>query len=461
MLLWGDDMALRTNKTDMVEGPLWGKILKFALFYMMTAFLQKLYSAADVAVVGKFAGADALAGVGTCTVVINLFLNFILGLSAGGTIVIGQAIGAGEREGISKSAHTAIAVAICGGAIISAVCLIFTRSLLSMVDVPEKVLPHALTYFCVIAIGFVPALVYNFGAAILRAKGDTKRPLYIVSVSGIINVGLNLLFVCVFKMEAGGVALATIISQVFTAVSVLYILSNEEDETRIIFKNVRVYKEPFIKMIRFGLPSAIQSSVFSSANVIVQSRVNAFGAAATAGCAAVNSITEFYSEMCSSFYHSSLVFISQNFGAKKFDRIKKTISICFVYMAAVWALQSVLTFFFGENLIRIYTDDASAIEMGLCKFSVVGFSYGIMGFMTIMSGALRGMGASFFNMVSTIIGVCGIRIVWIFTAFKAFNTIEALYVCYPLSWAGTLIFHSLMFMFVYKKAKKRVGIIQQ
>ena len=453
-------MALRTNKSDMIEGPLWGKILKFALFYMMTAFLQKLYSAADVAVVGKFAGADALAGVGTCTVVVNLFLNFILGLSAGGTIVLGQAIGAGEREKISKAAHTAIAVAICGGVVISVVCLLFTEQLLSMVNVPENVLPHAIIYFRVIAIGFVPALTYNFGAAILRAKGDAKRPLYIVSISGIINVGLNLLFVCVFKMESGGVALATIISQAFTAVAVLYILSNEEDETRIFFKRVRVYKEPFIKMIKFGLPSAIQSSVFSSANVIVQSRVNSFGPAATAGSAAVNSITEFYSEMCSSFYQSSLVFVSQNFGAKKFDRIKKTIFICFVYMIGIWAIQSLLTFLFGENLIRIYTDDAASIEMGLRKFSVVGYSYGIMGLMTIMSGALRGMGASFFNMVSSIIGVCGIRLAWIFTAFKSFNTIEALYVCYPLSWGGTFIFHSIMIMFVYKKAKAKSQILQ-
>ncbi len=453
-------MALRANKSDMIEGPLWGKILKFALFYMMTAFLQKLYSAADVAVVGKFAGADALAGVGTCTVVINLFLNFILGLSAGGTIVLGQAIGAGERDKISKASHTAVAVAICGGIVISAVCLLFTKPLLSLVDVPENVLPYAVIYFRIIAIGFVPALVYNFGAAILRAKGDTKRPLYIVSISGIINVGLNLFFVCVLKMDADGVALATIISQSFTAVAVLYILSHEEDETRIFFKSIRVYKEPFIKMVIFGLPSAIQSSVFSSANVIVQARVNNFGAAATAGSAAVNSITEFYSEMCTSFYHASLVFVSQNFGAKKFDRIKKTISVCFVYILAVWALQSVMTFFFGEKLIRIYTDDAASIEMGLRKFSVVGYSYGVLGFMTVMSGALRGMGASIFNMITSIIGVCGIRLVWIFTAFKSFNTIEALYVCYPLSWAGTFVFHSIMFMFVYKKAKAKSQLLQ-
>lgn len=453
-------MALRANKSDMIEGPLWGKILKFALFYMVTAFLQKLYNAADIAVVGKFAGADALAGVGTCTVVINLFLNFILGLSAGGTIVLGQAIGAGEREKISKASHTAVAVAICGGIVISAVCLLFTKPLLSLVDVPENVLPYAVIYFRIIAIGFVPALVYNFGAAILRAKGDTKRPLYIVSISGIINVGLNLFFVCVLKMDADGVALATIISQSFTAVAVLYILSHEEDETRIFFKSIRVYKEPFIKMVIFGLPSAIQSSVFSSANVIVQARVNNFGAAATAGSAAVNSITEFYNEMCSSFYHASLVFVSQNFGAKKFERIKKTISVCFVYILAVWALQSVMTYFFGENLIRIYTDDAASIEMGLRKFSVVGYSYGVLGFMTVMSGALRGMGASFFNMITSIIGVCGIRLVWIFTAFKSFNTIEALYVCYPLSWAGTFVFHSIMFMFVYKKAKAKSQLLQ-
>ncbi len=449
------NMALKANKVDMIEGPLWGKILKFAAFYMLTAFLQKFYNAADVMVVGKFAGRDALAGVGTCTTIVNLFLNFILGLSAGGTIVLGQAIGSGQREGISKAAHTIITVAVCGGLLISVLCLIFTRQLLGMVSVPEDVLPHAMIYLRIVAIGFIPALVYNFGAAILRAKGDTKRALYIVSLSGIINIGLNLFFVCVLKMEADGVALATIISQIFSAVAIVYILCHEDDEIRIYPKKLRVYKEPFIKMIKFGLPSGIQSSVFSLSNILVQSSINSFGAAAIAGSAAESSIASFYNEMGNSLYHSSLVFVSQNYGAKKFDRIKKVIGICFTYVAALWVIQALLTFFLGDELIGLYTNDKDALIMGIRKFNILGYSYIAHGIMVVMTGALRGMGASFFNMIMSILGVCGIRIIWILTVFKSIGTFESLFVCYPLSWAGTFIFYLIMFAFIYKKEKQK------
>ena len=440
----------------MTEGPLWGSILKFAVFYIMTAFLQKLYSAADVMVVGKFAGRDALAGVGTCTTVVNLFLNFILGLSAGATIVLGQALGAKNREGISRAVHTSITVAICGGFIVSLICLIFTRPLLGIVDVPEEVLPYASIYLKIVAVGFIPSLVYNFGAAILRAKGDTKRALYIVSISGIINVGLNLFFVCVLKMSADGVATATTISQFFSAAAIIYILCNEPDETRISLKNLRIHKEPFFKMIRYGLPSGIQSSVFSVSNLLVQSSINSFGAAATAGSAAVSSITEFYNEMVTGFYHSSIVFTSQNYGARKFDRIKKTIGICFVYVLACGAIQSALTFFFGEDILSLYLNDPGAFEMGMRKFGILGYCYALLGFMNVMSGALRGMGASVFNMITAIVGVCGIRIIWILTAFRAIGTFESLYVCYPLSWVGTFILHLIMFMFIYKRKKRKL-----
>ncbi len=447
-------MALKTKKSEMIEGPLWGKILKFAAFYLLTAFLQKFYNAADVMVVGKFAGHQALAGVGTCTTIVNLFINFILGLSAGATIVLGQAIGAGNREGISKAAHTAVAVAVCGGLTISLVCTLFTKSLLGLVGVPEDVMPYAEVYLRIIALGFVPALVYNFGAAILRSKGDTKRALYIVSVSGIINVGLNLLFVCVFKMEAGGVALATIISQLFSAAAIMYILSREPDEVRISLNKIRIYKEPFVKMLKFGLPSGVQSSVFSLSNMLVQSSINSFGAAAMAGSAAESSIAAFYNEMGNSLYHSSLVFVSQNYGARKFDRIKKVIGICFTYVFAAWVLQSFITFFFGEELIGLYTNDNAALIMGLRKFNIIGYSYIAHAIMVVMSGALRGMGASFFNMIMSILGVCGIRIIWILTVFKQIGTFESLFACYPVSWAGTVIFYLIMFVIVYKRAKR-------
>ena len=448
-------MAGVTNSVDMIHGSLWGKILKFSGVFMLTTFLQKLYSAADVMVVGRFAGQAALAGVGTCTVVVNLFLNFILGFSAGATIALGQAIGAGDRKEIGKVSHTVLAIAIYCGFAVTLICLLFTKQLLNMVDVPENVMDEAAVYLRIISVGYIPTLIYNFGAAILRAKGDTKRALYIVTVSGIINVLLNLLFVCGLKMTAGGVALATVISQIFTAVTILYILCNEPDETRISLKKIRIYKKPFLKILRYGLPSGVQSSVYSVSNVLVQSSVNSFGSAATAGSAAVTSITEFYNAMSNSLYQAAIVFTSQNYGAKEFGRIKRTIGVCATYVMAVWVIQSAITLFLGKFLISMYIqDDPAAFEMAMRKFSTVGYAYGVLAMMNVMSGALRGMGASFLNMITSVIGVCGIRILWIMTAFPVIGTFESLYLCYPLSWSGTLIMHTIMFIVLFMKEKK-------
>jgi len=450
-------MAVKVNSVDMVHGSLWGKILKFSLTYMMMAFLQELYSAADMLVVGRFAGETALAGVGTCTAVVNLFLQFILGLASGVTIVIGQAIGE-NSDGISKAAHTAIALAICGGAIISVICLLFTKPLLGFIDVPENVMPQAALYLRIIACGFIFSLTYNFGAGILRAKGDTKRPLYIVSASGIINVILNLVFVCNFNMGAGGVALATIISQVFTAIVILYILCHEEDKTRISLKKIRIYKKSFLRIVRYGLPSGIQASVYSLSNMVVQSSINSFGSAAMAGCSAATSVTNFYNVMVNSIYQAAIVFTSQNFGAKKFERIKKTALICISYVCVLWAMQAAISHFFGEFLIGLYApDDPEVIRLGMLKFRIMGYTYGALGFMNVMSGVLRGMGASVINMIMAIVGVCGIRILWILTAFRAIGTIEALFCCYPLSWLGTTVLHSAMAVYTYKNKKKKLS----
>ena len=446
----------QTNSINMVHGSLWDKILKFSALYMMTALLQHLYSAADIIVVGRFSGQEALAGVGTCAALINLFLNFILGLSAGATIVLAQAIGASDKGEISKATHTTISVAIIGGAVITAICLLFTEALLKMIDVPQDVMPQASVYLRIMSVGYIPSLLYNFGASILRAKGDTKRALYIVTVSGAVNVLLNLFFVCVIKLDAGGVALATVISQMFTAAAIMCILFRESDETRIEFHNIRLSKEPLIKILRYGLPSGIQSSVYSISNILVQTSVNSFGSAAIAGSSASTSITDFYNVMVNSMYQSAIVFSGQNYGAKQFERIKKIVYICMLYVAVLWALQSAVTFFFGEALITLYSpDEPAVVEMGMQKFGFIGYTYGLLGFMNVMSGALRGMGASLLNMVTSIAGVCGIRILWIMTAFRSIGTFRSLFFCYPLSWIGTCCMHIIMFIIVFKKEKKK------
>ena len=452
-------MALKANTMDMVNGPLWGKILRFSVFYMLTAVLQHLYSAADVIIVGRFAGQDALAGVGTCTVIVNLFLNFILGLSAGGTIVLGHALGGRNNEQVSKAAHTCIAVAVCGGLIISLICLLFTQQLLNLIDVPETVMPEASSYLRIISIGYIPSLLYNFSAAILRAKGDTKRALYIVMLSGLVNVLLNLFFVCVLKMKASGVAAATVISQVLTAIAILYILCHESDATKIIFKRIRFYREPLLRILKYGLPSGVQSSVYSASNILVQSSVNGFGTAAIAGSSVTSSITDFYSVMLVSLHQSSIVFSSQNYGAAKLDRIKKTIAVCLTYTVCLWSIQAAVTYSCGEFLIGLYTpEDPLAAQWAWRKFQVIGYVYGLMGLMNVMSGALRGIGESVVNMIMSIVGVCGLRLVWIMTVFRSVGTFESLFMCYPVSWLGTLILHTVMFVFVFNKKKSKLQL---
>ncbi len=456
-------MAVKSNSIDMIHGGLWGKILKFSLLFMLTSFLQHLYSAADIIVVSRFAGEHALAGVGVSGSITNLFLNFILGFSAGASIVIGQALGARDEEKISRAAHTAISIAVYGGLFMMLMCLIFAKQLLTMMDTPENVMPQATVYLRIVALGYMPSLIYNFGAAILRAKGDTKRALYVVSISGLINVGLNLLFVVVFKMEAAGVALATIISQIFTAVVILYYLSKEEDQTKIYIRKIRIYTEPFLNILKFGIPSAIQSAFYTVSNLIVQSSINTFGSAAIAGSAATSSVTDFYNTMVNSFYQGSLVFCSQNFGAKNFDRIKKTVKICITYVLALGVIQALITTFADEFLLGIYIDAAKEPEVmtwALKKISVQGYSYFLLGLMNIMTGALRGMGASALNMVMAIIGVCGIRIVWIVFAFPLWHTFEGLFMCFPLSWLGTFCMHFIMYSVVFKKEKKK-HLLQQ
>lgn len=450
-------MISKSNSIDMTHGPLWGKILKFTLVFMLTALLQQLYSAADVLIVGRFAGEKALAGVGTCTSLTNLFLTFFVGLSAGTTVVLGQDIGSGNEERTGKTCHTSIALSVIGGLFATVVCFTFTRHLLNMIDVPEDVFSEAGTYLRIISIGFIPSLIYNFGASILRAKGDTKRALYIVSISGIINVVLNIFFVCAFNMGASGVATATVISQIFTAGCILYILCHETDATKIFLRKIRFYTTPLEKILRFGIPSGLQSSLYSISNAIVQGGVNSFGAAAIAGSAASSGITDFYNTMSSSIYQSSMVFSSQNYGAKEFGRIKKVLYVCVTYSFIFWALQALITLFFGEFLIGLYAPgNASVIKMGMEKFIILGYTYGLLCFVNILGGILRGMGASLLSMIASIGGVCGIRILWIYTVFKHIGTFKSLFYCYPISWFGTVILYTFLYIYVFKKEKRRL-----
>ncbi len=449
--------SAKSRSIDMCSGPLFKNIWKFAFPFMLTGLLQRLYHAADVIVVGRYAGQEALAGVGTTASLITLILNLFLGLSAGVSVVLGRAMGAKKEKAISEIVHTTILTAIISGAFVTVVGLIFAEPLLRLTGVPDSVMPYAKIYMQISFCGKIFVLVYNFGAAILRAKGDTKRPLYIVTISGIINVLLNLFFVIKLGMTSDGVALATIISQFFTAIAVVWILLKENDSTRLCFNKLKINFRYLKDIAVVGVPAGIQSTIFSFSNVIIQSSVNSFeSSAAIAGSAAANSVDGFFYIALNSFFQASMAFISQNMGGKKFDRLNKIVIYCLLSVCIVWVVIALITIFLGRFLMEIYAPgDEEAISWGLIRLTIVGCTYGLCGCMEVMSGALRGIGYSFFSMISAIAGVCGIRLMWIATVFRAFKSFEVLFVCFPVSWFGTFVFHSILFIVLKKHMIKR------
>jgi len=444
------------NSIDMIHGSLWGKIFKFAVPLILTGMLQRFYNAADVIVVGRYAGRIALAGVGTTSSITSFLLEFTMGLSVGASVVLGRALGRGDKESASKIVHTSMLVSFIGGLLVAFVCVGFAEPLLSMTNVPDNVMGQAKIYLQIYSVGSVFSLIYNFGASILRAKGDTKRALYIVTVSGIINVVLNVVFVVGFGMKADGVAIATLIANLINAVSVVYILCREEDAVKLALRKLCIDKKQFPLIVRDGIPSGIQGSVFSLSNIIIQSNVNSFGDAAIAGNTASSNIGSFLIVMLNAFYQASLAFVSQNYGAKKYDRIKKTVYICVVYGIALWAIQAAVVLLFNRELISVYAPgDAEAISYGMRRNLYVCVLYGIYGLMNTMSGSLRGIGASISSMIVSVVGACGTRILWVITAFRANPTFEMLFICYPLSWIITLTMHTVMFSILFRKHRRQ------
>lgn len=453
---------MNTKNIDMCNGSLFRSILKFVVPFMLTGMMQQLYNTADMIVVGRYAGEAALAGVGTTGPLINLIINFFIGLSTGVSVVFGRTLGANDTEGAKKILHTAISISIVGGLALSVFGIVFAEPLLRLIDVPESVLPQAKLYMQIIFAGKMPALVYNFGAAVLNAKGDTKRPLYIITISGVINVGFNLLFVLCFGMAADGVGLATAISQIFSAIAVLFVLAKEKDEVKLNLRKLRIDKKQTVNILKVGVPSGVQSTVFSVANVLVQSSVNGFGAAAIAGSSAAASIGNFYLILLNAFFNTSIVFVSHNMGAKKYDRIKKVIGCCLTYVSIIWAAEIVLTLVAGETLVSWYAPgNTEAIRMGVIKLNIIGCTYGLCGCMNVMSGALRGMGYSFSSMIISIAGVCGIRILWVLTVFEMVKDFGVLYLSYPLSWIGTFLIHTTFFFVAIRRLNKKKRLQKQ
>ncbi len=436
---------------DMVHGSLLKGIAKFSLPLIATSILQLLYNAADVIVVGRFAGSDALAAVGSTGALINLIVNVFLGLSIGTNVLAARDYGAGQREGMQQTVHTSIAISIVGGFVLGVFGFIFGGTFLSWMDSPPEVLPLATLYIKIYFIGMPFNMLYNFGAAILRAVGDTKRPLYFLTVSGIVNVLLNLLFVIVFHMGVAGVALATIISQVISSVLVVLCLIHSDGFIHLDIKKLRIHGDKLLAMAKVGLPAGLQGALFSISNVLIQSTVNSYGATILAGNSASQNIEGFIYAAMNAFHQAVITFVSTNIGAGKNSRVRKSLGASLFWVTVIGAGMGLIVFVLMKPLLSIYSPYEDVVAAGMVRLRIFALTYFICGLMDVICGALRGMGASIVPMIVSILGVCGFRIFWIYVILPLSGELEMLYYSYPVSWILTGAVHLICTIIVMRR----------
>lgn len=439
---------------DMCNGPLLKKIILFAIPLMLSGVLQLLFNAADVIVVGRFTGNEALAAVGSTSSLINLLINLFVGVSVGANVLLGKHIGARDEESASKTVHTAVTFSLVVGIAMIFVGFFLSRPLLELMGTPEDVINLSVLYMRIYFVGMPAFMFYNFGAALLRAVGDTKRPLYFLTLAGIINVIFNLIFVIVFHMGVAGVALATIISEGISAFLVFLCLKGADGVLHLDHRSLSFHKDVAIQMMKIGLPAGLQGCIFSVSNVLIQSSVNSFGSIAMAGNTASANLEGFVYNAMNSLYQTSLSFTSQNMGAKKYKRVDKILIECLVIVMIVGIVMGGGAYLIGTSLLSIYSSDPQVISYGLLRMSLICVPYFLCGMMDVFVGSLRGMGYSVMPMLVSLTGACLFRIVWIFTIFAANRSLFVLYFSYPVSWALTATAHLICYMIVRKKVFK-------
>lgn len=427
----------KKNQIDMTTGSILGKQIQFIIPLFFTGMLQLLYNTIDIIVVGRFAGLTALSAVGSTGSITHLLLSVFMGLSIGTSVTTANYYGSKNHENIHKTVHTSIFIAIITGIFLALVGFLLTPTLLSLMGSPDDVREQAILYMRIIFLGMPFNLLYNFSAAILRAVGDTKRPLHYLGISGVVNVLLNLIFVILLNMDVAGVALATIISQALSVVLIINSLMKNTDDLKLTLSKIKFHKDQAIQIIKIGLPAGIQSSFFAVSNVTIQSSINSFGSVAMAGNAASGNIEGFMFTALNCIHQSVITFASQNMGANQIDRIRKNFyyGSALVFAAALVICNTIQ--FFRAPLIQLYTSDLEAIEIGTNRLYAMCSFYFFLGLMDVMSGLLRGIGKSLSPMLISLIGVCGFRLVWIFTIFAKLPTLPILYLSYPITWMLT------------------------
>ncbi len=431
-----------------------GKLIQFSIPLALSGILQLLFNAADIVVVGRFAGSHALAAVGSTGALNMLIVNLFMGLSIGVNVLCARYYGAGQNRDLSETVHTAVLISAVSGFVLIFLGIGLSRPLLQMMDTPADVIDHSVLYMRIIFAGMPASMLYNFGSAVLRAVGDTQRPLYFLLTAGVINVILNLFFVIVLHMGVAGVALATIISQAISAALVIICLTKSEGPYRLYLRELKIYGGKLKDIARIGIPAGIQSSMFSISNVLIQSTINSFGSVAMAGSTAAGNIEGFLFTALDAFTQGTQNFVGQNYGAKKMDRVKKVVRICLMLVLSIAVVMGVAAYLAAEPLLGIYTSDPQVIAFGKQRMFINSVFYFTIVPMNICVGAMRGMGSSMLPMLDTVFGTCVLRVVWVYTVFAMFPNWMVLFTSYPVSWSITGVLAFVSYMVVKRKATR-------
>lgn len=454
----GMTKEVQANKyeIDMCNGTIMDKLISFSLPLMLSGILQLLFNAVDIVVVGRFTGSQALAAVGSTTALINLFINLFIGVSLGANVLAARYYAAGKQKEMSETVHTAMLFALISGCIMVLAGLFFSRGALELMDTPDDVISQAALYMKIYFMGMPFFMLYNYGAAILRAVGDTKRPLLFLVISGAANAALNLLLVIVFSMGVAGVAVATVISQCISCVMVLSCLIRTESSYQLSLKKLRIRPAYLLQIFQVGIPAGIQSTVITFSNVLLQSSVNSFGSTAMAGYTAANNIFGFLYTSINSVSQACMSFTSQNYGAGKKKRMDLVLRDCLILTVVIGLLMGGGAYLFGPELLHIYTSDEAVIACGMEILLYTTVTYFLCGIMDLIPGALRGMGRSAVPMLLSVIGTVGTRIIWIYLIFPAHRSLAVLFISYPVSWLATIIMQAACFFFVRRNVHSKM-----
>lgn len=456
---------MKKNKyeIDMCNGSIMDKLISFSLPLMLSGILQLMFNAVDIVVVGRFSGSQALAAVGSTTALINIFTNLFIGISLGANVLAARFYASGREKEMSETVHTAITLALISGIIMAGVGLLLAKLALELMGTPSDVIELSTLYMRIYFCGMPFFMLYNYGAAILRAVGDTKRPLIFLIISGVANAGLNMILVIIFHMGVAGVGIGTVISQLISCILVLRCLYESEGCYQLRFSKLRIQKVYLRQIFQVGIPAGIQSTVINFSNALLQSSVNSFGSTAMAGYTAANNILGFLYVSVNAVTQACMSFTSQNYGVGKYKRMDRVLINCLILSVVISGVLGCGSYVFGTEILKVYTEDPKVIQCGLEILSMTTVTYFLCGIMDLFPGALRGMGRSGVPMILSIIGTVGTRIVWIFMLFPQHRSLKFLFISYPASWLFTIVMQVICFYFVRKQvhAKGRERMMRE